>query len=52
MGVPIKVDLGGGRSVFVCCKGCVGKAQKNVEGVLKKVEEFKKLPPVLPEGTP
>jgi RND family efflux transporter MFP subunit len=52
MGVPIKVDLGGGRFVFVCCKGCIGKAQKNAEGVLKKAEAFKKLPPVLPEGNP
>jgi hypothetical protein len=52
MGVPIKVDLGGSRSVFVCCKGCITKARKDPEGVLKKVEEFKKLPPVLPEGKP
>jgi RND family efflux transporter MFP subunit len=52
MGVPIKVDLGGGRTAFVCCKSCVGKAQKNRDGVLKKVEELKKLPPVLPEGRP
>jgi RND family efflux transporter MFP subunit len=52
MGVPIKVDLGGGRAVFVCCKGCIGKAQKNPEAVLKKAEEFKKLPPVLPGDKP
>jgi multidrug efflux pump subunit AcrA (membrane-fusion protein) len=52
MGVPIKVDLGGGRSVFVCCKGCVAKAQKDADGVLKKADEFRKLPPVLPEGKP
>ncbi|MBX9582358.1 MAG: efflux RND transporter periplasmic adaptor subunit [Gemmataceae bacterium] len=50
MGVPIQVDLGGGRSVFVCCKGCIAKAQKDADGVLKKVEEFKKLPPVVPGG--
>lgn len=49
MGVPIKVDLGGGRSVFVCCKGCIAKAKKDPDAMLKKVEEFKKLPPVLPE---
>ena len=52
MGVPIKVDLGGGRSVFVCCKGCVAKAQKDADGVLQKADEFRKLPPVLPEGKP
>jgi RND family efflux transporter MFP subunit len=49
MGVPIKVDLGGGRAVFVCCRGCVAKAQKDPDGVLKKVEEYKKLPPVVPK---
>ena len=41
MGVPIKVDLGGGRSVFVCCKGCVAKAQKDPEGTLGKVNLLK-----------
>ena len=41
MGVPIKVDLGSGRSVFVCCKGCVAKAQKGPEETLKKVNQVK-----------
>ena len=41
MGVPIKVDLGSGRSVFVCCKGCVAKAQKDPEETLKKVNQLK-----------
>jgi len=52
MGMPLKVDLGKGRSVFVCCKGCPDRAQKDAEGTLRKVEEFKKLPPILPEGKP
>jgi multidrug efflux pump subunit AcrA (membrane-fusion protein) len=52
MGVPIRVDLGGGRVVYVCCKGCVAKARMDAEGMLEKVEKFKKLPRILPGGTP
>ena len=52
MGKPLKVDLGGKRFIYVCCKGCIDKAANDAEGVLKRVEEFKKLPPILPEGKP
>jgi hypothetical protein len=30
-----------GQTVFVCCKGCRGKAQKNPEQTLAKVAELK-----------
>ncbi|MDB5306816.1 MAG: putative Co/Zn/Cd efflux system rane fusion protein [Gemmataceae bacterium] len=50
MGVPPRVDLGGGRSVFVCCKGCIEEAEKDPDGVLKKVTGFKKLPPLSAGG--
>jgi len=46
MGPPPKVDLGGGRSIFICCDGCAEKAGKDRGGMLKKVEEFKALPPL------
>ncbi len=36
MGVPVKITLRG-RTVFLCCQGCVGKAEKNPEETLKKV---------------
>ena len=52
MGKPLKVDLGKGRSVWVCCKGCPDRAQKDAESTLKKVEEFKKLPPIETGGKP
>lgn len=41
MGVPVEVDLGHGRSAFVCCKGCVAKARENPEETLKKVDRLK-----------
>jgi membrane fusion protein, copper/silver efflux system len=41
MGVPIKVDLGRDRSMFVCCKACVAKAQKNPEETLNKMDRMK-----------
>ena len=50
MGKPIKVDLGKKRSIFICCKACLEKAQKNPDETFKSAEEFKKLPPLLPEG--
>jgi RND family efflux transporter MFP subunit len=42
MGPPIKADLGEGRFVFVCCKTCVPKAKADVEGVMRKVDGFRK----------
>ena len=38
MGVPVKVTLKG-QAVFLCCKGCVGKAEKDPDAVLKKVKQ-------------
>jgi hypothetical protein len=52
MGKPIKVELGKGRSIFVCCKGCPNKAQKDPDGMLRKIEQFKRMPPLLPEARP
>jgi Cu(I)/Ag(I) efflux system membrane fusion protein len=52
MGKPLKVDLGAGRTVWVCCKGCPDRAQKDAEGTIRKVEEFKKLPPIETGGKP
>jgi multidrug efflux pump subunit AcrA (membrane-fusion protein) len=45
MGVPILTDLGNGRSVWVCCKGCIPRAQKDPDGTLRKLEEFRTHPP-------
>ncbi len=36
MGVPVKLTLDG-KSVFICCKGCVAEAQKNPVETLNKV---------------
>lgn len=45
MGVPIKVVLkdknGKEQPFFVCCKGCVKKAQRDAELTLAKVEQLK-----------
>ena len=41
MGVPIKLDLNG-TPVFLCCKGCTGKAKANPKATLAKVAELKK----------
>ena len=41
MGAPIKLDLNG-TPVFLCCKGCTGKAKANPKATLAKVEELKK----------
>jgi Cu(I)/Ag(I) efflux system membrane fusion protein len=38
MGVPVKITLRG-KPVFVCCQGCVGKAKRDPEGILKKLEK-------------
>ncbi len=37
MGVPVKITLRG-KTVFLCCKACVGKAKAEPEGTLKKLE--------------
>jgi RND family efflux transporter MFP subunit len=42
MGVPVKVDLGGDRFVFVCCNGCIPKVKKDPAAALEKVAGFKK----------
>ncbi|MHB1033408.1 MAG: efflux RND transporter periplasmic adaptor subunit [Pirellulales bacterium] len=39
MGVPVKITLRG-QPVFLCCKGCMGKAKRSPEEMLKKVAEF------------
>lgn len=41
MGMPVTLELEG-RSVFLCCKGCVGKAQANPVATLAAVEKLKK----------
>lgn len=45
MGAPLKVMVkdkeGKEQPVFVCCKGCVKKAQKDPEKILATVEELK-----------
>jgi RND family efflux transporter MFP subunit len=51
MGKPIELALDGG-TVFLCCKACEDEAKADPKGTLKKATEFKKLPPILPEGTP
>ena len=38
MGAPVKITLRG-RSLFVCCKNCVGKAKADPEGTLKKLDQ-------------
>ncbi len=37
MGVPVKITLRG-KPVYLCCKGCIGKAKRDPEGILKKLE--------------
>jgi RND family efflux transporter MFP subunit len=51
MGKPVEVKRNGA-TFFVCCKACEDEAKADPKGMLKKVEEFKKLPPILPEGQP
>ena len=36
MGVPIKITLRG-QTVYLCCKGCIGKAKRSPEEMLKKL---------------
>jgi membrane fusion protein, copper/silver efflux system len=40
MGVPIKITLRD-KTVYLCCKGCIGKAKRDPEGTLKKLEEIR-----------
>jgi membrane fusion protein, copper/silver efflux system len=49
MGKPIEIKLDG-RTVFLCCDSCMDDAKADPKGTLKKAEEYKKLPPILPEG--
>lgn len=51
MGKPVELTLDGG-TVFLCCASCEDDAKADPKGTLKKAEAYKKLPPVLPEGTP
>jgi hypothetical protein len=56
MGVPVPVTLQG-QKVFLCCKGCVKKAQVDPQATLAKVAELKARkkkpapPPASPPGT-
>jgi uncharacterized protein (TIGR03000 family) len=40
MGVPVKVTVKG-QPVFLCCKGCVDRAQTNPDQTLEKVKKLK-----------
>ncbi len=51
MGKPVEIKLDG-TAVFLCCASCEDEAKADPKGMLKKIEAFKKLPPVLPEGRP
>ncbi len=51
MGKPVELLLNG-KSVFLCCPSCADEAKADANKALQKAEEFKKLPPILPEGTP
>ena len=42
MGVPVKLQIDG-KFVFLCCKGCLKKAQANPVATLAKVEELRKV---------
>jgi uncharacterized protein (TIGR03000 family) len=47
MGVPVKIMLKG-EPVFVCCKGCVEKAQEDPDKTLARVRELKTKNPRMP----
>ena len=38
MGVPVKITLRG-KPVYLCCKNCIGKAKRDPDGTLKKLEK-------------
>jgi YHS domain-containing protein len=40
MGTPVKVTLNG-QSLFLCCKGCLGKVEKNPEHYFAKAAELR-----------
>lgn len=40
MGTPIKLILNG-QQVFICCKACKADAEKDTDGMLKKVASFR-----------
>lgn len=39
MGAPVKLEIDG-EPVYLCCKGCTGRAQANTTATLAKVEEL------------
>jgi membrane fusion protein, copper/silver efflux system len=41
MGVPIKITLRG-QTVFLCCKGCIGKAKRSPDEILKKLTDARR----------
>jgi YHS domain-containing protein len=43
MGTPVPVTLNG-QTVYVCCRACVGKAQRDPDGYLRKVQADHSLP--------
>jgi hypothetical protein len=49
---PVKLQLKNGQWLYICCKSCDTEAHENPEKMLQKAEEFKKLPPILPENQP
>ena len=51
MGKPVELALDGG-AVFLCCASCEDDARADPKGTRKKADGFKKLPPILPGGTP
>ncbi len=40
MGTPVKITAGG-QSLFVCCKGCIGKVEKNPQHYLAKAAQLR-----------
>ncbi len=51
MGKPYELSVNGTK-MFLCCQACEDDARADPKGMLKKIEGFKRLPPVLPEGQP
>lgn len=39
MGEPVRVDLVGGRSLFVCCEGCIAKVRANPDFYLARLAQ-------------
>jgi Cu(I)/Ag(I) efflux system membrane fusion protein len=40
MGVPVKVELAPGKTVYLCCKGCVAEATKEPQKTIEKLAEI------------